>query len=516
VRSQPLTSVGLDVKRLISMFIILVVVPTVGLVAFGVLAINNERAAVEQRFKDQYAGRLRSLAEHLAGTLETTARRLNRDRPSPADPLVRFDFTLRETGLESEPPRSPDVVAALSGSLHGLSAPADGSTVLLPIQGGAARGLYAVRRLADGNLTGLAFSEQGLAASVAKDGATRFPGEAAHFTLEGPKEALPNTSPLRTMLESATIDRAEQNLLSLPLPAPLGDWHIVANLPGDDPVRSALWRNRTIYIVTLALFYVVIAIGVVITLRGIYREVQLSRMKTDFVSNISHELRTPLTSIRMFAETLRQGRASSPEEQAMCIDFIAKESERLSLIAERTLDWARLEAGRRPFVREQIDPAHLLRGLVEAFLSHGTVDREAISLDVGQGLPLIDVDTAALGQVVLNLLENAVKYSGPEKRITVRARRRRRGVLIEVADNGFGIARKDLKRVFERFYRADDLLARRTEGSGLGLSIARRIVVAHAGRLTVVSKPGVGSTFSIFLPAVTPIRRAAAPTESPA
>lgn len=510
MKAEPQTPVGLDVRRLISRFIILVVVPTVGLVAFGVLAINNERAAVEQRFKDQYAGRLRSLAEHLASTLESSAQRLNRESPSRPDPLVRFDFTFKEGVLESEPVRTEDVSTALAAALRGFVGPADGSVALLPIQGGPARGLYAVRHVRNGKLAGLAFSEQGLATSVARDGASRFPGEVARFSLEGPKEAPPNTGPLRAMIESATSDRGDPGLLSLPLPAPLADWKIVATLPGNDPVRSALWRNRTIYIVTLFVFYVVIAIGVVITLRGISREVQVSRMKTDFVSNLSHELRTPLTSIRMFAETLRMGRATTPEEQALCVDFIARESERLSLIAERTLDWARLEAGRRPFVREHIDPAVLIRRVVDGYLSHGTLDHESIHLELADRLPQVDVDTAAIGQVLLNLLENSVKYSGNDKRIVVRASRRRRGVLIEVEDNGLGIARKDLKRVFERFYRADDLLARRTEGSGLGLSIARRIVVAHAGKLTVRSQPGVGSTFSIFLPG------AAAPKTSPA
>src|SRR5205085_1111005 len=99
-------------------------------------------------------------------------------------------------------------------------------------------------------------------------------------------------------LDEITSDRNDPGALALPLPGPLAEWRIVAHLPGDDPVSRALWRNRTIYIVALALFYAIITIGVIATLRGIVREVRLSRLKTDFVSNISHELRTPLTSIR--------------------------------------------------------------------------------------------------------------------------------------------------------------------------------------------------------------------------
>jgi signal transduction histidine kinase len=513
VNPPPATQQWLDVRRLFTRFILLVVVPTVGLVAFGVLAITNERAAVEQRFADQYRERLHTLAEHLASTLEATASRLTRSDPLSPSSLVRFDFVLNDGHVLTTPPSGADVENALAVGLNAFPVAANGAVSLLSLQAGPARGLYAVRRETNGTLRGIAFSEQGLAQSVAREGAARFTGERARFSVEGPREPAGTApTPFRAMLEAMT-ERSEQGIVSFPLSAPLADWRIVATLPGDDPIRSALVRNRTIYIVTLALFYLIITIGVVVTLRGILREVRLSRLKTDFVSNISHELRTPLTSIRMFAETLRAGRTTSPEEQALCIDFIAKESERLSLIAERTLDWARLEAGRRPFERQHMDPASLVRGVVETFLSHGTIDHEAIELDLPSDLPEVDVDSAAIGQVILNLLENSVKYSGANKHIIVRARRHRSNVLIEVEDNGIGIARKDQRRVFERFYRADDLLARRTEGSGLGLSIARRIVVAHTGRLTVRSRLGVGSTFTIQLPAAPPARTAPAPSE---
>jgi two-component sensor histidine kinase len=490
-----------DVRRLFRRFILLVVAPTVGLVFFGVLAIHNERAALEQRFKDQYTARLTSLAAQLALTLEGTAERLTRATPSKPDALVRFDFTFGAGHLLSVPELDAETTAALTAALPSFAIPSDGTVALVSLRTGAARGLYAVRRKNTDVLRGLAFSESGLSQSVTREGARRFAGDGARFTLEGPREpTTPPTTSLHAMLDAVTSDRSEPGVVSFPLSAPLADWKIVATLPGNGPVQAALWRNRTIYIAMLAVFYLFITIGVVMTMRGIWREAHLSRLKTDFVSNISHELRTPLTSIRMFAETLRQGRAVTPEEQELCIDFIAKESERLSIIAERTLDWARLEAGRRPFERERISAAKLVRNVVDGFLSHGTVDREAITLELPDDLPILDVDAGAIGQVILNLLENAVKYSGANKRIVVRGRRHRNEIVLEVEDNGIGIARKDLRRVFERFYRADDLLARRTEGSGLGLSIARRIVIAHGGRLHVRSKLGTGSIFTIQLP----------------
>jgi signal transduction histidine kinase len=116
------------------------------------------------------------------------------------------------------------------------------------------------------------------------------------------------------------------------------------------------------------------------------------------------------------------------------------------------------------------------------------------------GLPPVSVDRDAMAQVVLNLLHNAVKFTGPDKHIRLRARRNGHGVAIEVEDNGIGVREKDRKRIFERFYRADDLLSRRTEGTGLGLAIAKRLVEAHGGRLDVESEPGNGSVFRVQLP----------------
>lgn len=492
-------------RRLFTRFIVLVLLPVVGLVGFGVMAITNERAAVEMRFQQEYAGRLRAVAGHLAQTIDRVSERLDAPRPLQPSPDVKFDFRMAKDGtFTASRPLAPETAAALEAALR-LNLPQGGLVALVPVASGPARGLYAVRRDDDGVL-GLAFSEPGLAAEVESEGRRRFPGEPARFTLAGPREqpAL-SVNPMRRVLDELTSDRAEANLLSLPLPPPLSEWRISAHLPSEDPIRTALFRNRTIYIVVLSLFYVIIIVGVVMTLRGISREMRLSRLKTDFVSNLSHELRTPLTSIRMFAETLKLGRAPSKEEQDACIDFIWRESERLSQVAERTLDWSRIEAGRRAYDRQRVAPEKLVRDVLETFFAHSMLPREALSFTADPAVAEIEVDAGALAQVLLNLLENAVKYTPQDKRLAVRLRAGRRRVMIDVEDNGIGIARRDIKRIFERFYRADDLLARRTEGTGLGLSIARRVVHAHGGRIAVQSRQGVGSTFTVELPAARPL-----------
>ena len=217
------------------------------------------------------------------------------------------------------------------------------------------------------------------------------------------------------------------------------------------------------------------------------------------MANISHELRTPLTSVRLFAETLKEGRAESPEEIHECVDLLASEAERLSKLVEKLLDWSRLESGRRMLELTPTEVPVLLAEIGEAYKAQQLPATYQTDLD--PDLPPLNVDRDAMAQVVLNLLHNAVKYTGPDKRIRVRARRAGKGVAIEVEDNGPGVRPQDRKRIFERFYRADDLLSRSTEGTGLGLAISKKIVEAHGGRIELDSRMGEGSTFRIVLPA---------------
>jgi signal transduction histidine kinase len=285
------------------------------------------------------------------------------------------------------------------------------------------------------------------------------------------------------------------------LAPPLQDFRLVVLPTGEDPVARASTRNRAVYGVLLGLFYLTLTFGVVYTGRVLYREARLSRMKTDFVSLVSHELRTPLTSIRMFIETLALGRIKEPAQTQEVLQLLARETERLSSLIERVLDWSRIESGRKVYQRALMPAATLVDAAVAAFraqrLDGGQVD---FTVDVPEGLPSVDVDRDAVAGALLNLLQNAYKYTGTEKRIALSARRDGRWIDLSVEDNGMGIAAKERKRIFERFYRVDNLLTRRTEGSGLGLAIAKRIVEAHGGRISVHSEPGKGSRFTIQLP----------------
>jgi two-component system phosphate regulon sensor histidine kinase PhoR len=242
-----------------------------------------------------------------------------------------------------------------------------------------------------------------------------------------------------------------------------------------------------------------LATGVILVWVFLRRERNLSELQADFVSKVSHELRTPLTSIRMFTETLTLRRGDKAIEDR-CIEALTKESGRLQALIDRLLDWGRMESGRRIY---DLEP-HDVRAIVGEAIATFEPTRERRLLDlveaVPEGLPRILCDRSALVDALVNLLSNAYKYGGTPRRIEVSARVDGRGVGITVRDNGVGIARKEHKRIFEKFYRVDDLLARRTEGSGLGLAIVRHVMRAHHGRILVDSERGRGSAFTLVLP----------------
>lgn len=289
-------------------------------------------------------------------------------------------------------------------------------------------------------------------------------------------------------------------VVALRLAAPHSGWQVGVYEPFGRSITSRLVRNRTVYITLISLFFAAVVTGVVIIGRAWYINQRLARLQTDFVSNVSHELRTPLTSIRMFVETLQMDRARDPQQTKECLDLLASETERLSAMIERMLNWARMEAGRRDYSLLPVRISVVAEKAVQAFraqrLAGPPVD---LVVDVPQSLPEIDADADALAEAVLNLLSNAFKYGGEGNRIVLRGWAEADEAILEVADQGEGIAPRDRKRIFDKFYRAEQLLSRNTDGIGLGLSIVRHVVEGHRGRVECDSEPDKGTKFRIHL-----------------
>ncbi len=261
--------------------------------------------------------------------------------------------------------------------------------------------------------------------------------------------------------------------------------------------RDFLFGTLIVSLVATTIF------GSAATLAVIYREARVAKLQTDFVNKVSHELRTPLTSIRMFVETLQLGRLQDAERQREALEIIADETARLSMLINRLLDWARMESGRRTYqlARQQVGP--IIDAALQAFETQLLQQPAVVERDVPADLPPVYADREALTEALLNLLQNAHKYTGPDKRIAIRAAQTGPTVEIVVADNGPGIAPREQKRIFDKFYRARDPLARSIEGTGLGLAMVKHIVTGHGGRISVASELGHGATFTIALPAAT-------------
>jgi signal transduction histidine kinase len=243
-----------------------------------------------------------------------------------------------------------------------------------------------------------------------------------------------------------------------------------------------------------------IGAGMIFAYRNVSSELALAKLKSDFVSNVSHELRTPLALIRLYAETLELGRISTAGKQQQYYEIIRKESERLTSLINNILDFSRIEAGKKEYSFRETDVADLVRSTLESYRFEIEQNGFEFEQKIDNNLPVLSVDREAIARSLLNLVNNAVKYSAGRKYLGVHLYRRDGNVNLEVEDHGIGIPAKEQHKIFEKFYRVGDPLVHNTKGSGLGLSLVRHIVLAHGGQVAVESAPGRGSKFIIILP----------------
>jgi len=228
---------------------------------------------------------------------------------------------------------------------------------------------------------------------------------------------------------------------------------------------------------------------------------RLEHVRKDFVANVSHELRTPLTSIKGYLEALLDGAKDDPEKCRQFLEVAQQHTDQLNNLITDLLQLSQIESGRYEWKREQISPGDLIEKAVGLVRPMAEKKHQSLTVSSSRALPLITGDPDKLTQVLINLLDNAVKYTPDGGMITITAKQAKdESIEITVTDTGIGIPSKDLSRIFERFYRVDRARSRELGGTGLGLSIVKHIVEAHGGRVSVESEIGKGSRFTIIIP----------------
>jgi signal transduction histidine kinase len=263
------------------------------------------------------------------------------------------------------------------------------------------------------------------------------------------------------------------------------------------------WAKRYFAInLSLSILMTLVLIsGIVLALRMASRQMKLSQMKADFVSNVSHELRTPLASIRVFGEFLKLGRVKEPEKVREYGEHIETESRRLTQLINNILDFSKIESGRKTYQFEMAAVEDVVAEALKVLEIRLKQNGFSVSLAAPPRLlPLTMLDPGAIAQAFMNLLDNAVKYSGTAREVLVRLDQKDGFITLSVTDRGIGIPREEQGKIFERFYRVCTGLVHDVKGSGLGLSIVKHIIEAHGGNVTVESEPGRGSTFTLHLP----------------
>ncbi|MDQ6830523.1 MAG: ATP-binding protein, partial [Gemmatimonadota bacterium] len=239
--------------------------------------------------------------------------------------------------------------------------------------------------------------------------------------------------------------------------------------------------------------------GAVLALFDLTARRRLETVRRDFVANVSHELKTPLTVIRGFAETLAADGVQADDAQKFAI-AIRTNAERMQRIVDDLLDLSRIESGGWVPSPARVDVAAAATDAFAPYRAAADARGVRLTLDVDDDAPTVSADATALGQILGNLIENAVRYTNDGGEIVITSRADARGVWIAVRDNGLGIAADHLPRIFERFYRVDTARSRAAGGTGLGLAIVKHLTEAHGGRVRAESTPGKGTTVSAFFP----------------
>ena len=284
------------------------------------------------------------------------------------------------------------------------------------------------------------------------------------------------------------------------LPDGFPGWKAELYFQGSDVFKKAADRQIAVYAWTGFLVILLILIAGGFATRAVGRQIRLNEMKNDFIATVSHELKTPLSSMRVLVDTLLEGNVRDEAQANEYLRLTVKENERLSRMIENFLTFSRMERNKVAFTIVDAKPAAIASDAIESVKTKFATHDCHLAVDIADNLPEMQADHDAIVTVLVNLLDNACKYTTDDKRVSLRIFPDDGYVCFAVSDNGIGLARRHIRRIFDRFYQVDSSLARKAEGCGLGLSIVKFIVDAHKGKITVESKRGQGSTFTVRLP----------------
>ena len=286
---------------------------------------------------------------------------------------------------------------------------------------------------------------------------------------------------------------------SAPYEAHRETWRIQTSYGDAIPaIVSANTRPQRTLMLLLAAF---MGVGVFLVAGAAAREVRVAELKSNFVASVSHDLKTPLALIQLFAETLELGRVRSADRAQEYYRIINGEAKKLTRLIENILDFSRMEAGLRPYTLVSADIGELVQRVIAMMQPQFSQGKFTVATTIAPGLPPVEADEVAVERAVENLLTNAVKYSGDSRRIDVDVFGAPGEVVVRVRDHGIGIARRDQRRIFRKFFRVTHELGGGPQGTGLGLAIVDHAMRGHGGYVGVKSEPGQGSTFTLHFPA---------------
>ena len=445
------------------------------------------------------ADRLAGCALDLYGSLVTGRWGLERVRHAYYSQTVR-DWL----DLTAAPRDQVASFAALEEAKRALTAAvdevlADAATISMRASGAGAPPLQTATHLAFAHAAGgrgaaLVVSRTWLAARAWPSTFTATLSAGFDVVLLAADEPLFDSARAAGQVTSTNIPTATRGLAgSIP------SWRIRISPRDPTALMAAATRRQRVYLVMLVLVVFLLGSGTYLTLSVMRHELEIARLKSDFVATVSHEFRSPLTGIRQLGEMLMRGRVPSEERRQEYHERITRESDRLSRLVENLLDFARMEEGRKQYRFATLETATWLRATARDVQGQ-FAGVKTIETTIPADLPAIVGDREALTCAVQNLVDNAVKYSPGRDTVWMEAEAWDQGFALRVRDAGVGISRPDRRRIFEKFYRGDGDITQQVKGAGLGLSLVSHIVGAHGGRIECESQVGEGTTFTLWLP----------------